>query len=72
MNSRFNIIYQVIIELLVQFVARGKPCRITGKSDECPALSNAIVLIVGGIPVAMPTVCASFITAWIYFANSYI
>lgn len=44
------------MELIVQFVARDKPCRITGVSDECPALSNAVVLIVGGIPVAMPTV----------------
>eukprot|EP00026_Physarum_polycephalum_P001490 Phypoly_transcript_01492.p1 GENE.Phypoly_transcript_01492~~Phypoly_transcript_01492.p1 ORF type:complete len:1043 (+),score=172.20 Phypoly_transcript_01492:156-3284(+) len=46
----------VIAELLVQFVGRGKPCSITGSSDECPSLSNAVVLIVGGIPVAMPTV----------------
>jgi H+-transporting ATPase len=50
------IIVWVIAELLVQFVGRHKPCTITGYDDRCPNLSNVVVLIVGGIPVAMPTV----------------
>jgi len=41
-----------VIELAVQFGARRKPC----SSGNCETLSNALVLIVGGIPVAMPTV----------------
>lgn len=58
-NSKIDTVLtnqQVIVELIVQFVARNKPCTITGRTDECPSLSNAVVLIVGGIPVAMPTV----------------
>lgn len=51
----------VIVELIVQFAVRGKSCSITGSSDECPSLSNVVVLIVGGIPVAMPTVCSKII-----------
>eukprot|EP01114_Cavostelium_apophysatum_P014674 TRINITY_DN3862_c0_g1_i2.p1 TRINITY_DN3862_c0_g1~~TRINITY_DN3862_c0_g1_i2.p1 ORF type:complete len:963 (+),score=248.36 TRINITY_DN3862_c0_g1_i2:180-3068(+) len=42
-----------MIELLVQFIARDKRCN--GIND-CETLGNAVVLIVGGIPVAMPTV----------------
>jgi H+-transporting ATPase len=41
-----------VIELAVQFGARRKPC----SNGNCETLSNALVLIVGGIPVAMPTV----------------
>jgi len=44
----------VIIELAVQFGLRRKPC--LNGANGCPTLSNALVLIVGGIPVAMPTV----------------
>jgi len=41
------------IELLVQFIARDKPCP---SVSDCDTLGNATVLIVGGIPIAMPTV----------------
>eukprot|EP01087_Luapelamoeba_hula_P015695 TRINITY_DN4717_c0_g2_i1.p1 TRINITY_DN4717_c0_g2~~TRINITY_DN4717_c0_g2_i1.p1 ORF type:complete len:1067 (+),score=193.16 TRINITY_DN4717_c0_g2_i1:51-3203(+) len=48
----------VALELLIQFPARQKPC--TGLSWEpgkrCPTMDNILVLIVGGIPIAMPTV----------------
>lgn len=43
----------VIIELSIQFGARGKPCK---SVQECQTIPNALVLIVGGIPIAMPTV----------------
>lgn len=46
----------VLAEILVQFVARSNPCKLTGSEDGCPTLLNAIILIVGGIPIAMPTV----------------
>jgi len=42
----------VLIELVVQFGYRKEPC--VGKN--CSTLNNALVLIVGGIPIAMPTV----------------
>jgi H+-transporting ATPase len=42
-------------EMVVQFGVRGEPC--TGVQEgECAALSNALVIIVGGVPIAMPTV----------------
>lgn len=48
----------VALELIIQFPARQKPC--TGLSwqggEGCPTLDNILVLIVGGIPIAMPTV----------------
>jgi H+-transporting ATPase len=45
----------VVAELAVQFGARNKPC--TGVLDgECVSLSNILVIVVGGIPIAMPTV----------------
>ncbi|GAM17154.1 hypothetical protein SAMD00019534_003290 [Acytostelium subglobosum LB1] len=47
------IVVWVIIELVVQFVARKAPC--SGIRD-CETISNALVLLVGGIPIAMPTV----------------
>ena len=47
------IVIGVIIELAIQFGARGKPCRGVA---ECQTIPNALVLIVGGIPIAMPTV----------------
>jgi len=43
----------VIVELLVQFVGRSKVC---SGVDNCHTLENALVLIIGGIPIAMPTV----------------
>lgn len=42
----------VVIELIVQFGVRRYPCTI----NSCLTLNNVLVLIVGGIPVAMPTV----------------
>jgi len=42
----------VVIELAVQFGGRRKDCSF----GECTTISNALVLIVGGIPIAMPTV----------------
>jgi H+-transporting ATPase len=42
----------VIIELAIQFGVRHKPC----VGTNCPTVGNILVLIVGGIPVAMPTV----------------
>ena len=49
------IIVWVAIELIVQFGVRQKPCLGVGEG-QCSTLSNTLVLIVGGIPVAMPTV----------------
>ncbi len=45
----------VVAELITQFAIRGKPC--TGVSDgDCAPLNNILVLVVGGLPIAMPTV----------------
>eukprot|EP00879_Flechtneria_rotunda_P000132 GHRR01000195.1.p1 GENE.GHRR01000195.1~~GHRR01000195.1.p1 ORF type:complete len:605 (+),score=166.88 GHRR01000195.1:2516-4330(+) len=44
----------VVIELGVQFGAYRHSCY-TGE-EECPTLTNLLVIIVGGIPIAMPTV----------------
>jgi len=48
----------VALELVIQFPARQKPC--TGLAwqpgKDCATLENTLVLIVGGIPIAMPTV----------------
>eukprot|EP01103_Thecamoeba_quadrilineata_P009774 TRINITY_DN197_c0_g2_i1.p1 TRINITY_DN197_c0_g2~~TRINITY_DN197_c0_g2_i1.p1 ORF type:complete len:936 (-),score=226.49 TRINITY_DN197_c0_g2_i1:96-2903(-) len=49
----FYITIFVVLEIIIQFAARGRPC--TGV-DKCTTLENCLVLIVGGIPVAMPTV----------------
>lgn len=43
----------VVAELIVQFVARHKGCNFP---HGCKTLNNALVLIVGGVPIAMPTV----------------
>jgi len=43
----------VILELVIEFVVYGRPCH---SVTDCPALENILVLIVGGIPIAMPTV----------------
>lgn len=43
----------VIVELSIQFGARSKRC---SGVRECQTLGNALVLVVGGIPIAMPTV----------------
>ncbi|GAM23274.1 hypothetical protein SAMD00019534_064490 [Acytostelium subglobosum LB1] len=45
----------VLVELLVQFVGRKKSCTGVGEG-KCTTLNNALVLLVGGIPIAMPTV----------------
>lgn len=47
------IVIGVAIELAIQFGARGKPCK---GFHGCQTIPNALVLIVGGIPIAMPTV----------------
>ncbi|ELR11003.1 plasmamembrane proton-efflux P-type ATPase [Acanthamoeba castellanii str. Neff] len=45
----------VVAELITQFAIRDKPC--TGVSDgDCAPLNNILVLVVGGLPIAMPTV----------------
>ncbi|KAF1326637.1 Plasma-membrane proton-efflux p-type atpase, partial [Globisporangium splendens] len=51
-----SIILWCIIELIAQMGARSNenPCYI--KTDGCLGVANILVLIVGGIPVAMPTV----------------
>eukprot|EP01117_Protostelium_nocturnum_P007792 TRINITY_DN278_c0_g1_i1.p1 TRINITY_DN278_c0_g1~~TRINITY_DN278_c0_g1_i1.p1 ORF type:complete len:959 (+),score=353.59 TRINITY_DN278_c0_g1_i1:524-3400(+) len=43
----------VIVELLVQFLARSPPCN---NVHDCHTVDNVLVLIVGGVPIAMPTV----------------
>eukprot|EP00121_Abeoforma_whisleri_P008759 Awhi_evm2s8044 len=50
-----TIVVWVIIELGVQFGGRNKACSL-GSEGSCPTLSNILVIIVGGIPIAMPTV----------------
>ncbi|EFA84549.1 P-type ATPase [Heterostelium album PN500] len=45
----------VVVELLVQFIARDQKCNGVGEG-KCTTLNNALVLLVGGIPIAMPTV----------------
>ncbi|EIE19189.1 plasma-membrane proton-e [Coccomyxa subellipsoidea C-169] len=45
----------VVIELAVQFGGYHHHCDISG-AGHCPTLLNVLVIIVGGIPIAMPTV----------------
>ncbi|GAM19113.1 hypothetical protein SAMD00019534_022880 [Acytostelium subglobosum LB1] len=45
----------VVVELLVQFIGRKAQCVGVGEG-KCTTLNNALVLLVGGIPIAMPTV----------------
>lgn len=49
-----TIILWVIIELAIQFGVYGHSCSMG--SGMCPTLENMLVIIVGGIPIAMPTV----------------
>ncbi|EGC39383.1 P-type ATPase [Dictyostelium purpureum] len=51
----FFIAIWVLIELLVVFLGRGGYCHGVGEG-RCSPLNNALVLLVGGIPIAMPTV----------------
>jgi H+-transporting ATPase len=44
----------VTVELAVQFALRGHVCR--AGLGLCPTVTNILVVIVGGIPIAMPTV----------------
>ena len=44
----------VTIELAVQFAGRAHECRVG--LGLCPTVTNILVIIVGGIPIAMPTV----------------
>jgi H+-transporting ATPase len=46
------IVIGVIIELAVQFGGKRHGCSF----GDCPTILNSLVLIVGGIPIAMPTV----------------
>eukprot|EP00122_Pirum_gemmata_P004649 Pgem_evm1s4231 len=50
-----TIVLWVAIELGVQFGGRTLSCEL-GSDGSCPTLSNILVIIVGGIPIAMPTV----------------
>eukprot|EP01134_Creolimax_fragrantissima_P008142 CFRG8142T1 len=50
-----TIIVWCVIELSVQFAAYDHECSL-GSEGSCPTLSNLLVIIVGGIPIAMPTV----------------
>lgn len=43
----------VVAELIVQFAGRKAACE---GIDTCPTMNNILVLIVGGIPIAMPIV----------------
>ncbi|EGG23155.1 P-type ATPase [Cavenderia fasciculata] len=49
------IVIWVFIEIMVQFVGRKAYCVGVGEGN-CTTLNNALVLLVGGIPIAMPTV----------------
>jgi len=49
----FFIVIFVTIELLIEFIVRDSEC---SGLDHCPVIHNAIVLITGGVPIAMPTV----------------
>jgi len=49
------IVVWVIVELLVDFLGWGGTCHGVGDGN-CDPLNNALVLLVGGIPIAMPTV----------------
>ncbi|TDH66910.1 hypothetical protein CCR75_000410 [Bremia lactucae] len=51
-----SILFWCVVELLVQMAGRSSqnPCVIV--TDGCLGVANILVLIVGGIPVAMPTV----------------
>ncbi|WIA34892.1 hypothetical protein OEZ86_013179 [Tetradesmus obliquus] len=44
----------IVVELAVQFGGYGHSCSIG--AGRCPTLTNLLVIIVGGIPIAMPTV----------------
>jgi len=52
----FFIVVWVVIELIVQFAGRLVPCSGVTEVGNCQVLQNILVLIVGGIPIAMPTV----------------
>lgn len=43
----------VVAELLTEFIGRNRSCDST---KECFPLENSLVLIIGGVPIAMPTV----------------
>jgi len=50
------IVIWVFVELVVQFAGRHVPCSGVTDLGNCQVLLNILVLIVGGIPIAMPTV----------------
>ncbi len=58
----------------MQFGVRGKPCSGV-KEGQCTSLNNVLVLLVGGIPIAMPTVlsvtmyCISFVLFSVCFLS---
>jgi H+-transporting ATPase len=43
----------VLAELLTEFIGRRRTCKST---STCEPLENSLVLIIGGVPIAMPTV----------------
>eukprot|EP01101_Sappina_pedata_P008080 TRINITY_DN4413_c0_g1_i1.p1 TRINITY_DN4413_c0_g1~~TRINITY_DN4413_c0_g1_i1.p1 ORF type:complete len:932 (+),score=366.66 TRINITY_DN4413_c0_g1_i1:88-2796(+) len=47
------ILIWVILELIIEFAVYDRPC--DGVMD-CPTLLNCLVIVIGGIPIAMPTV----------------
>eukprot|EP00026_Physarum_polycephalum_P000851 Phypoly_transcript_00852.p1 GENE.Phypoly_transcript_00852~~Phypoly_transcript_00852.p1 ORF type:complete len:1188 (+),score=342.28 Phypoly_transcript_00852:248-3565(+) len=51
-----TIILFVVLEIISQFVIRGKKCGSFGHQSFCPTINNLVVLIAGGVPIAMPTV----------------
>eukprot|EP00005_Dracoamoeba_jomungandri_P002641 CAMPEP_0174261966 /NCGR_PEP_ID=MMETSP0439-20130205/12693_1 /TAXON_ID=0 /ORGANISM="Stereomyxa ramosa, Strain Chinc5" /LENGTH=1154 /DNA_ID=CAMNT_0015346589 /DNA_START=54 /DNA_END=3518 /DNA_ORIENTATION=+ len=47
----------VIIEIIIGFAVYRTECTgLTWAGKDCPVISNILVLLVGGIPIAMPTV----------------
>jgi H+-transporting ATPase len=50
------IVIWVFVELVVQFAGRRVPCSGVTEYGNCQVLQNILILIVGGIPIAMPTV----------------
>ncbi|KAA8496232.1 Plasma membrane ATPase [Porphyridium purpureum] len=49
-----TIAFWVAIELGIEFGVRDKQCK--GGEGQCPVLTNMLVILIGGIPIAMPTV----------------
>jgi H+-transporting ATPase len=65
----FFIIIWSVVELIVQFGVRKKECNGVG---HCTTLDNILVLLVGGIPIAMPTVLSVTMYAPIFILSYFI